>query len=89
MLREELQIPDRDTLVAAAIRQMARDLSAHEAANRPVASRVLDRAAPRLRSRLGRSPTPREIAIAVGIDVEDVLDELSRRRRDTRRATAA
>ena len=30
MLREELQIPSRDTLVAAAIRQMARDLRAHE-----------------------------------------------------------
>jgi DNA-directed RNA polymerase specialized sigma subunit len=88
MLREELQIPTRDTLVAAAIRQMARDLSAHEAASRPAAGRVLDRATPRLRARLGRSPTPREIAMAGGIDVEDVLDELSRRRR-ARRASAA
>ena len=34
MLREELQIPSRDTLVAAAIRQMARDLRAHEARRR-------------------------------------------------------
>jgi DNA-directed RNA polymerase specialized sigma subunit len=88
VLREELQIPSRDTLVAAAIRQMARDLRAHEAARRPAAARVLDRTAPRLRSRLGRSPTPREIAAAGGIDVEDVLDELARRRR-SRRATAA
>lgn len=93
MLQEEqhvrsLRIPSRDSLVAAAIRQMARDLSAHEASTRPSAARVLDRAAPRLRSRLGRSPTPREVAMAGGIDVEDVLDELSRRRRD-RRASAA
>ena len=88
MLREELQIPSRDTLVAAALRQMARDLNAHEAATRPSAGRAIDRTAPRLRSRLGRSPTPREIALAGGIDVEDVLDELSRRRR-ARRASAA
>ena len=30
MLLEELQVPSRDDLVAAAIRQMARDLRAHE-----------------------------------------------------------
>jgi DNA-directed RNA polymerase specialized sigma subunit len=89
LLREELQIPSRDTLVAAAIRQMARDLRAHEAATRPVAGRVIDRATPRLASRLGRAPTAREIAMAGGLDVEDVLDELSRRRRDARRASAA
>jgi hypothetical protein len=88
VLREELQIPSRDTLVAAAIRQMARDLNAHEAATRPAAARALDRATPRLRSRLGRSPTPREVALAGGIDVEDVLDEHSRRRRDRRAAAA-
>ena len=82
MLREELQIPSRDTLVAAAIRQMARDLRAHEAATRPSPSMVLDGAEAVLRRRLGRSPTAAEVARTGGIDVEDVLDELSRRRRD-------
>lgn len=76
-----LEIPARDSLVAAAIRQMARDLQAHEAAARPTAAVVLARATPVLRRRLGRTPTPDEIARACGIAVEDVLDELHRRRR--------
>ena len=89
MLQEQLharplQIPARDSLVAAAIRQMARDLRAHEAARGPAAAEVLDRTAPVLRRRLGRTPTPEELARAGGIEVEDVLDELCRRRRDPR-----
>jgi len=76
-----LEIPSRDSLVAAAIRQMARDLRAHEAARRPAAAAVLDDTAPVLRRRLGRTPTPAELAMVGGIDVEDVLDEISRRRR--------
>ena len=80
----ELDIPARDSLVAAAIRQMARDLHHHEAARRPAAAVVLARATPVLRRRLGRTPTPAEIARAGGIEVEDVLDEFSRRRRDPR-----
>ena len=89
MLQEQLHdrsldIPARDSLVAAAIRQMARDLRTHEAASKPPAALVLARATPVLRRRLGRTPTPGEIARAGGIDVEDVLDELYRRRRDPR-----
>jgi hypothetical protein len=89
MLQEQLhdhtpQVPARDSLVAAAIRQMAHDLRVHEAARRPAAAAVLDRTAPIMRRRLGRTPTPAELARAGGIEVEDVLDELSRRRRDSR-----
>ena len=89
MLQEQLhdrtpEIPARDSLVAAALRQMARDMQAHEAARKPPAALVLARATPVLRRRLGRTPTPAEIARAGGIDVEDVLDELTRRRRDPR-----
>jgi DNA-directed RNA polymerase specialized sigma subunit len=85
MLQEQahprgLDIPARDSLVGAAIRQMARDLRHHEAAGKPSPALVLARATPVLRRRLGRTPTPAEIARAGGIDVEDVLDELSRRR---------
>jgi 3,4-dihydroxy-2-butanone 4-phosphate synthase len=83
-----LDIPARDTLVAAAIRQMARDLRVHEESRRPAAAAVLDRTAPVLRHRLGRTPTTAELARAGGIDVEDVLDELSRRRRDPRASRA-
>ena len=79
-----LDIPARDSLVGAAIRQMARDLRHHEAASKPSAALVLARATPVLRRRLGRTPTPSEVARAGGIDVEDVLDELTRRRRDPR-----
>ena len=79
-----LDIPARDSLVAAAIRQMACDLRQHEAASKPSPALVLARATPVLRRRLGRTPTPAEIARAGGIDVEDVLDELSRRRHDPR-----
>ena len=87
MLQEQLhdrtpQVPARDSLVAAAIRQMARDMQVHEAARKPAAALVLTRGVPVLRRRLGRTPTPAEIARAGGIDVEDVLDELTRRRRD-------
>ena len=86
MLQEHLHprtlgIPARDSLVGAALRQMARDLQIHEAAGKPPAALVLARATPVLRRRLGRTPTPAEIARAGGIDVEDVLDELTRRRR--------
>ena len=79
MLREELQIPSRDTLVAAAIRQMARDLRAHENERRANADEVIERTTVWLRNRLGRCPTPAEVARTGGIDVEDVLDEISRR----------
>ena len=82
--RTPLDIPARDSLVAAAIRQMARDLQTHEAARRPAAALVIARGVPVLRRRLGRTPTPAEIARAGGIEVEDVLDELTRRRRDPR-----
>ena len=89
MLQEQLHdrtldIPARDSLVAAALRQMAHDMRMHEAASKPPAALVLARATPVLRRRLGRTPTPAEIARAGGIDVEDVLDELNRRRRDPR-----
>jgi hypothetical protein len=93
MLQEEhhpraLRPPARDTLVAAAIRQMAHDLRVHEAGRRAAAGAKLDRTEIALRRRLGRSPTAEELARAGGTDVEDVLDELSRRRRD-RGASAA
>jgi len=81
MLHEQLHVPSRDTLVAAAIRQMARDLRAHDAARRANAAEVIDRTTVYLRNRLGRCPTPAEVARTGGIDVEDVLDEISRRRR--------
>jgi DNA-directed RNA polymerase specialized sigma subunit len=81
-LRRELDIPSRDTLVAAALRQMARDLRAHEAARKRHADEVIDRTTAILRKRLGRCPTPEEVARTGGIDVEDVLDEISRRRND-------
>ena len=42
---------------------------------------VLDRTTTYLRNRLGRCPTPAEVARTGGLDVEDVLDEISRRRR--------
>lgn len=89
MLQEEhhprsLRPPARDTLVAAAIRQMARDLQVHEDGRRSAAGAKLDRAEIALRRRLGRSPTAAELARAGGIDVEDVLDELDRRRRGRR-----
>ena len=89
MLQEQLHpraldIPARDSLVGAAIRQMAHDLQYHEAAAKPSAAVVLARATPVLRRRLGRTPTPAEVARAGGISVEDVLDELTRRRRDPR-----
>ena len=80
-LRRELDIPSRDTFVAAALRQMARDMRAHEAARKPDAGEVIDRTTTYLRNRLGRTPTPAEVARDGGIDVEDVLDEISRRRR--------
>jgi DNA-directed RNA polymerase specialized sigma subunit len=87
MLQEEHhprspQPPARDTLVAAAIRQMAHDLRVHETRRRSAAGAKLDRTEIGLRRRLGRSPTAQELARAGGIDVEDVLDELDRRRRD-------
>ena len=84
MLREELQIPSRDTLVAAAIRQMARDLREHERRRSADVAEVLDRTTTYLANRLGRSPTPAEVARNGGIDIEDVLDEISRRRRRMR-----
>jgi hypothetical protein len=84
MLLEELQVPSRDGLVAAAIRQMARDLREHERARAGDVAEVLDRTTTYLRNRLGRCPTPDEVATAGGIDVEDVLDEISRRRRGRR-----
>jgi|SoiMethySBSTD1v2_1073268.scaffolds.fasta_scaffold1469031_2 DNA-directed RNA polymerase specialized sigma subunit len=83
-----LDIPARDSLVGAAIRQMAHDLQRHEAAAKPSAAAVLARATPVLRRRLGRTPTPAEIARVGGIEVEDVLDELTRRRRDPRASAA-
>jgi hypothetical protein len=88
MLREQPDVPSRDTLVAAAIRQMAHDLREYEAACRPDPAEVLDRTTTYLRNRLGRCPTPAEVARAGGIDVEDVLDEISRRRRVQRRGPA-
>jgi DNA-directed RNA polymerase specialized sigma subunit len=81
MLQEELQVPSRDALVAAAIRQMARDLRTYEAVRVSDIGEVLDRTTTYLRNRLGRCPTPAEVAKTGGIDVEDVLDEIARRRR--------
>ena len=86
MLLEELQVPSRNGLVAAAIRQMARDLREHERARTGDVAEILDRTTTYLRNRLGRSPTPEEVAETGGIDVEDVLDEISRRRRSAPRA---
>jgi len=86
MLLEELQVPSRDDLVAAAIRQMARDLRAHERSRSADVAEVLDRTTTYLRKRLGRCPTPNEVARTGGLDVEDVLDEINRRRRTVPRA---
>ena len=80
MLQEELQVPPRDTLAAAAIRQMARDLHAYETARKADSAEVIERTTTYLRNRLGRTPTPNEVARTAGIDVEDVLDEVVRRR---------
>jgi hypothetical protein len=88
MLLEEQQVPSRDDLVAAAIRQMARDLRAHERARAADVAEVLDRTTTYLRNRLGRCPTPAEVARTGGLEVEDVLDEINRRRRSVRRAPA-
>ena len=84
MLLEELQVPSRDDLVAAAIRQMARDLREHERRREADVAEVLDRTTTYLANRLGRCPTPGEVAKTGGLDVEDVLDEISRRRRGQR-----
>jgi hypothetical protein len=84
MPREQLEIPARDTLVAAAIRQMARDLRAYEAEHAANVGEVLDRTTTYLRNRLGRTPTPAEVARTGGIDVEDIIDEIIRRRRSGR-----
>jgi DNA-directed RNA polymerase specialized sigma subunit len=88
MLLEEQQVPSRDDLVAAAIRQMARDLHAHERSRSADVAEVLDRTTTYLRNRLGRCPTPNEVARTGGLEVEDVLDEISRRRRAVPRARA-
>jgi hypothetical protein len=80
MLQEELQVPSRNALVAAAIREMARDLRTYEEARTADMSEVLERTTTYLRNRLGRCPTPAEVAKTGGIDVEDVLDEIARRR---------
>ena len=88
MLLEQLQVPSRDDLVAAAIRQMARDLRAYERSQAADVAEVLDRTTTYLRNRLGRCPTPDEVARSGGIGVEDVLDEISRRRRGVPRAPA-
>ena len=87
MLLEALQVPSRDDLVAAAIRQMARDLREHERRRAADVAEVLDRTTTYLANRLGRCPTPDEVANASGLDVEDVLDEIIRRR-GRRRAPA-
>ena len=84
MLLEEQQVPSRDDLVAAAIRQMARDLREHERSRSADVAEVLDRTTTYLANRLGRCPTPREVAKTGGIGVEDVLDEISRRQRHAR-----
>jgi DNA-directed RNA polymerase specialized sigma subunit len=88
MLLEEQQVPSRDDLVAAAIRQMARDLRAHERSRAADVAEVLDRTTTYLRNRLGRCPTPNEVARTGGLEIEDVLDEINRRRRTVPRAPA-
>jgi DNA-directed RNA polymerase specialized sigma subunit len=60
---------------------MARDLRTYEAVRVSDIGEVLDRTTTYLRNRLGRCPTPAEVAKTGGIDVEDVLDEIARRRR--------
>jgi hypothetical protein len=84
MLLEVHQVPSRDGLVAAAIRQMARDLREHERRRSADVAEVVERTTTYLANRLGRSPTPGEVARNAGHDVEDVLDEISRRRRRLR-----
>ena len=88
MLLESLQVPSRDDLVAAAIRQMARDLRAYERSQAADAAEVMDRTTTYLRNRLGRCPTPNEVARTGGLEIEDVLDEINRRRRTVPRAPA-
>jgi DNA-directed RNA polymerase specialized sigma subunit len=81
MLREQLEIPARDSLAAEAIRQMARDLRSYEAEHAADVGEVLDRTTTYLRNRLGRTPTPAEVARTGGLDIEDIIDEISRRSR--------
>ncbi len=81
MLREQLEIPARDSLAAEAIRQMARDLRSYEAERAANVGEVLDRTTTYLRNHLGRTPTPAEVARAGGLDIEDIIDEISRRSR--------
>ena len=68
--RTPLDIPARDSLVAAAIRQMARDLHAHEVARRPAAAVVLARATPVLRLEVDPSLIG-GLVVQVGDDVYD------------------
>jgi hypothetical protein len=84
MLQEQLEIPARDSLAAEAIRQMARDLRSYEAEHAANVGEVLDRTTTYLRNHLGRTPTPAEVARTGGLDIEDIIDEISRRSRAAR-----
>ena len=66
-------------LLAEAIRQMARELRAYDAARTAGMDEVLDRTIQYLFNRLGRWPTAAETAEAAGVCVEDVVEERLRR----------
>jgi hypothetical protein len=66
--------PQREGIVAEAIRSMARELRAHEQARTAGIDAVLDRALTGLSGPSGRRPTAREVAAMAGVSVEDVLD---------------
>jgi len=73
---DEPRVPQRDGLVAEAIRQMARDLREYESSRVADMHEVLDRTTEYLANHLGRCPTAAEVAEAGGVSVEDVLDDL-------------
>ena len=77
MLIESLH--PRDGVVAAAIRQMARDLRDYERERLGDVDTVVEHAVMRLTTSLGRHPTASEAAATAGLDVEDVLEAWMRR----------
>jgi RNA polymerase sigma-B factor len=63
-----------------AVRSMLRALRRHRAAWTPDLDEAVRRTDVALGNRLGRRPTASELAGAAGIDIEDILDVLERRR---------
>ena len=63
--------------LAAALRDMARELRERERARAAEMDDVLDRTVEFLANRTGRCPTVDEVAVAAGVTVEEALDGLA------------